>query len=519
MAEQISFTLPNPYQAEMADIARRQRMAELMQQQAFQPAETFSYNGIQARISPLTGLAKMLQGYVAGKTQKDLIQEQKALGERFRTQSAEEGRQFMQALRGTPAVEGTEGVPEQKFTPTVGDIEDNPRLLSNLNTQQQAAMNLGQMPELTVPAQRGVPARAATAPDLAKALEMSMGSINPMVQSAGGALLASMVKPKEVKWEKAELPQADGSVKTGWVDVNSPNPYATFISGGNKPPEFVRVDTGRELITINKTTGQPVANIPSIPKNVDANTAAILAQQQANADRAFNSLSADQQRQARQQAQQYGLSVQEFNLRKWQAENPTPQVVQSETGYVAVQPRTGASTQVVTPQGTPLPGAPRPAPEAYTRKADALLNMTDALNQYQNELKGFTVTTALNPDQRARIGNAYQNALLQAKEIYNLGVLNGPDKAILEQIITNPLAITSAPISTDAMVKQVEAMRGIINRQNTNLATVYKQPKMELPTVQGQQTQQTMRARNPATGQEIMSTDGGKTWQPVQGAR
>ena len=88
MAEQVSFTLPSPYQAEMADIARRQRMAELMQQQAFQPAETFSYNGIQARTSPLTGLAKALQGYMAVKTQKDLANEQKALGERAQRESA-----------------------------------------------------------------------------------------------------------------------------------------------------------------------------------------------------------------------------------------------------------------------------------------------------------------------------------------------------------------------------------------------------------------------------------------------
>jgi hypothetical protein len=186
---------------------------------------------------------------------------------------------------------------------------------------------------------------------------------------------------------------------------------------------------------------------------------------------------------------------------------------------VAVNPRDATSAPVTTAQGTQLAGAPRQAPEAYSKQASALLNMTDALNKYQNELKGFTVTTALQPDERARIGTAYQNALLQAKEIYNLGVLNGPDKAILEQIISNPLAIASAPISTDAMIKQVKAMRDIIDRQNTNLATVYKQPKIELPKAQGQQAQQTMRARNPSTGQEIMSTDGGQTWQPVQGAR
>ena len=83
----VNFNLPSPYESELADIARRQKMAELMQQQAFQPAETFSYGGIQARTSPLTGIAKALQGYMAAKTQKDLIQEQKALGERAQTEA------------------------------------------------------------------------------------------------------------------------------------------------------------------------------------------------------------------------------------------------------------------------------------------------------------------------------------------------------------------------------------------------------------------------------------------------
>jgi hypothetical protein len=103
MAEQVSFTLPSPYQAEMADIARRQRMAELMQQQAFQPAETFSYNGIQARTSPLTGIAKALQGYMAVKTQKDLANEQKALGERAQKESASDFATLFAHMQGQEA--------------------------------------------------------------------------------------------------------------------------------------------------------------------------------------------------------------------------------------------------------------------------------------------------------------------------------------------------------------------------------------------------------------------------------
>ena len=122
MAEQISFTLPNPYQAEQADIARRQRMAEIMQQQAFQPAETFSYGGIQARTSPLTSLAKALQGYVAGKTQRDLVEEQKALGERAQRESASDFATLFEHMR------GQEALPER---PPVTAVDDQGNFMPN----------------------------------------------------------------------------------------------------------------------------------------------------------------------------------------------------------------------------------------------------------------------------------------------------------------------------------------------------------------------------------------------------
>lgn len=253
MAEQVSFTLPSPYQAEMADIARRQRMAELMQQQAFQPAETFSYNGIQARTSPLTGLAKALQGYMAVKTQKDLANEQKALGEKYRSQLAEEGSQFLKALRGTPAIEGTEGVPEQKFIPTSEDIADNPRLLSNVNPQQQAAMNMGQMPELTVPAQRGLPAQPAVGPDLARALQLSMGSVNPMVQSAGGGILSNMLKGPESAFGKIDPKDY------------TPESLRAFIATGGKDQSILDPRVKQEFIeTTEPATGRTV-KIPVNP--------------------------------------------------------------------------------------------------------------------------------------------------------------------------------------------------------------------------------------------------------------
>jgi hypothetical protein len=252
MAE-LNFNLPSPYQSEMADIARRQKMAEIMQQQAFQPAETFSYGGIQARTSPLTGIAKALQGYMAAKTQKDLIQEQKALGERAREQSMQEGTQFFNALRGAPANEGTAGVPEQKYTPSPFDIEDNPQLLTNLNPQQQAAVNMKQIPELTVPEQKGLPPQAAKGPDYARALELaSRSQFNPMVQSAGGAILANMMKAPESAFGKVDAKDY------------TPESVRLFAAGGGKDYSVLVPVRKQEFI---ESTDQNTGRTVKIPVN------------------------------------------------------------------------------------------------------------------------------------------------------------------------------------------------------------------------------------------------------------
>ena len=250
----VNFNLPSPYESEMADIARRQRMAELMQQQAFQPAETFSYGGIQARTSPLTGIAKALQGYTSMKMQKDLINEQKALGEKAREQSMQEGTQFFNALRGAAANEGTAGVPEQKYTPSPFDIEDNPQLLTNLNPQQQAAVDIKQMPELTVPEQKGLPPQAARGPDYARALELaSRSQFNPMVQSAGGAILANMMKAPE---------SAIGKIDPKDFTKES---LKKFIQGGSKDASILDPVRKQEFIeTTDPATGRTV-KIPVNP--------------------------------------------------------------------------------------------------------------------------------------------------------------------------------------------------------------------------------------------------------------
>ena len=242
----VNFNLPSPYESEMADIARRQRMAELMQQQAFQPAETFSYNGIQARTSPLTGIAKALQGYTSMKMQKDLINEQKALGEKYRTQSAEEGKQFINALQGSPAQPGTENIEPLPFVPQARDFEDNPQLMDKLNEQQQASVEMGVTPKLIVPAQRGAPNIPQGKPNLARALQLSMGSVNPMVQSTGGALLANMVKGPETAFGKIDPKDY------------TPESLRAFIATGGRDQSILDPRVKQEFIETTNAQGQKV---------------------------------------------------------------------------------------------------------------------------------------------------------------------------------------------------------------------------------------------------------------------
>lgn len=66
VSTQQGYKAPGPYEEDYRSIARREQLAQILQQQALQPIEIGAYQGIQAPISPLSGIAKVLQGYFAG---------------------------------------------------------------------------------------------------------------------------------------------------------------------------------------------------------------------------------------------------------------------------------------------------------------------------------------------------------------------------------------------------------------------------------------------------------------------
>ena len=105
-----SFNLPSPYQADLNKLAQQQKMAELLQAQSLQPTERYSYKGIEARSPVTAGLAKMLQGFTAMQMQEKGLEEQKALGERYRQEGMDDITRYAE-MAGKPAVAEQAEVP------------------------------------------------------------------------------------------------------------------------------------------------------------------------------------------------------------------------------------------------------------------------------------------------------------------------------------------------------------------------------------------------------------------------
>lgn len=95
MADVAHTFIDNSAAREQQALLRQQRLAEILQQQAFQPDQKFSYAGIEASPSAAGALAKGLQGGIAGylqgrslKGQDDLLKKTEAREERYGTDLA-----------------------------------------------------------------------------------------------------------------------------------------------------------------------------------------------------------------------------------------------------------------------------------------------------------------------------------------------------------------------------------------------------------------------------------------------
>lgn len=139
-------------------------------------------------------------------------------------------------------------------------------------------------------------------------------------------------------------------------------------------------------------------------------------------------------------------------------------VTQADGSVLLVNKVTGLSRQAVGMDGKPVAkatAADKPLPEGAQKQLTGARNVQEAARDYMAKLQNWSKTDMLSPTQRATMGSAYNNLMLQAKEAYNLGVLNGPDYDILQSVVADPTKLKSALIPTDALTKQAQELQRI----------------------------------------------------------
>jgi hypothetical protein len=190
--------------------------------------------------------------------------------------------------------------------------------------------------------------------------------------------------------------------------------------------------------------------------------------------------------------QKQSLALQAANQNK-------PQIVETANGYVAINPNNPSQAMPVMAGGQPLMGTKGALPEGANKQVTGATNLKSAIDNYKETLKGFTTLDMANPDARAGMGNAYNNMMLQAKEAYNLGVLNGPDYAILQSVVKDPTKLGSLLTSKKALEKQATDLG---KQADVIIENVYKTHNRNVPA-----SLQTMPSAAPATTNKAQNFD------------
>jgi hypothetical protein len=198
MADQYSNLSPEEYQQQQ-QITRQQKMAEMLMSQNQQPQGQM-VSGRYVPTSFFQNILPLVNTYVGkGLLEEGDIKQQK-LAEELRKREISDIQKYQEMYRGTPEQQIPQAGP-----PSEAMLKENQVNLPNRIIAGQAA---------------------------------NPNAANLFAATSYSAPLRAMGLKKLTegpKWEKADLPQADGTVLHGWVDYNSPNPKDTFVEGGTKP--------------------------------------------------------------------------------------------------------------------------------------------------------------------------------------------------------------------------------------------------------------------------------------------
>lgn len=339
--ELVNFNLPSPYQADLAKLAQQQKMAELLQAQSIQPTERYSYKGIEARTPATAGLAKILQAMGGVYLQKQGLEEQKALGERYRADQSADFTNLAKMLS-APAVAGSAAVPERFAEPPMIPTDDEGNPMPGVSAAPAmpavASRRAGQIdPEMIGQFKTPETQQMAMAQLLAQ-----IGPKTPIKASAGDVFFDAQGRELFRAPDKKEY----GTTPSYEKDDTSPTGYVAVLYGKNGDRKVV----GPANPMNQFTTG-----------SVDAQEK--LAQDRAISDRNFNQLNANQQAQLKNEAARLGISAEQLFFDTGVRAGGAAMPPATGPSYLPVPAAAGVAPAVpgmppaARPVGQPVPGA------------------------------------------------------------------------------------------------------------------------------------------------------------------
>ena len=236
--------LTSPYDQDAAKIARSQKYAEMLQQQAMAPEQTFSYNGIQAPIPKTAGLAKILQGLAGVYMQNKADEDTKALGERTRGEAGDLiGRMLSTERPGVAEIAGS--APAE-----MADVEDMDFMRGKPGgpaaplAMGAALPTPGGMGAAETPGTAAIPARAKTTAE--RYADVLAGNANPVTAPLAAQMFAQMAKTPE---------SAFGKVDPSKYTQDS---VQAFMAGGARDYSILVPARKMESVTTIGPDGRPV---------------------------------------------------------------------------------------------------------------------------------------------------------------------------------------------------------------------------------------------------------------------
>jgi hypothetical protein len=320
-----------PSNYELEAIQKRRKLAELLMQQAQQPMEMPQMAGV--RVSPISGLAKLLQTYTAGKNLKKSEEEEKQYQSDY---LSDLGFLMRNAGKTTPS---TEAIPEkienittpnianqnlqeialrqstmrdpnaaispferqmgvderaqiaklpvetveQRVTPAVPAMKGSPLLspdlLSGNNANNYIKTNAGKMALAQLLMQQQAQQQAAALKSQEVLKRNPEEDLYRVVDGKVETLSAGKPKATLPKWEKSSIYE-NGQEVTGWVNTNAPDIPGSFVKGATKPEmtEAQRLEAQlRQFATEVEAdkaadVGRPVRKFQPLPRGVPLNS-------------------------------------------------------------------------------------------------------------------------------------------------------------------------------------------------------------------------------------------------------